>query len=161
MRHELTDRQWERLEPLLPAERSGRGRPNGDHRRIVNAVVWRLTTGAPWRDLPEVYQPWGTVYSRFRRWDEAGVWDRVLAAVQAEGDAEGLLDWGLHFVDGSVIRAHRHAAGAKKGAVIKRWGAVAVGSAPNSMSALKAVGSQSPGCSPRDTAMSNSRSRRC
>lgn len=138
MRHELTDRQWERLEPLLPPERSGRGRPDLDHRRIMNAIVWRLATGAPWRDLPEVYQPWEAVYSRFRRWDEAGVWDRVLAALQADGDAEGLLDWGLHFVDGSVIRAHRHAAGAKKGAATRASGAVAAGSAPSSTSGLRA-----------------------
>ncbi len=117
-RHELTDDQWTRLEPLLPPQRPPTGKPNRDHRTIVNGMVWRLRTGAPWRDLPERYGPWETVYSRFRRWRQAGIWDRVLAAVQAEGDTAGALDWRLHFVDGSTVRAHQHAAGAKKGGVL-------------------------------------------
>ena len=86
-RFELTDRQWRRLEPLLPPQRPRTGRPNDDHRRIVNGILWILRTGAPWRDLPERYGPVGTVSSRFYRWREAGVWDRVLAALQAEADA--------------------------------------------------------------------------
>ena len=71
-------------------------------------------TGAPWRDLPGRYGSVGTVSSRFYRWRAAGVWDRILAALQAEGDAAGRLDWNLHFVDASVIRAHQHAAGARR-----------------------------------------------
>jgi transposase len=113
-RFDLTDRQWERLEPLLPPERPRTGRPNDDHRRIVNGILWVLRTGAPWRDLPERYGPVGTVSSRFYRWREAGVWDRVLAALQAAADARGEVDWSLHFVDATIVRAHQHAAGARR-----------------------------------------------
>ena len=115
-RHELTDEQFAKLAPLLPPERPATGRPNHDHRAILNGILWRLKTGSPWRDVPERYGKWDTVYSRFRRWQQAGVWARVLAALQADADARGDLDWDLHFVDGTVIRAHQHAAGAKKGA---------------------------------------------
>ena len=113
-RHELTDEQFARLAPLLPPERPATGRPNKDHRTVLNGILFRLRTGVPWRDLPERYGPWQTVYSRFRRWQRAGLWARVLAALQAEADAEGRLDWGLHFVDGTTVRAHPHAAGAPK-----------------------------------------------
>lgn len=133
-RHELTDTQWERLQPLLPPQRPTTGRPAKDHRTVINGILWRLKTGAPWRDLPERYGPWQTVYSRFRRWQQAGVWDRVLAALQTAGDAAGTLDWSLHFVDGSTVRAHPHAAGAKKGAVTKPSAAVEAASPPKSTS---------------------------
>ncbi len=72
---------------------------------MLEAVLWRLCTGAPWRDLPTRYGPWQTAYSRFRRWQRAGVWERALTGLQAEGDATGALDWTLHFVDGTTIRA--------------------------------------------------------
>src|SRR4051794_41750300 len=98
-RFDLTDRQWERLEPLLPPRRPRTGRPNEDHRRILDGIVWVLRTGAPWRDLPERYGPVGTVSSRFYRWRAAGVWQSILAALQAEADANGEVDWDLHFVD--------------------------------------------------------------
>ena len=113
-RFDLTDRQWERLQPLLPPERPRTGRPNDDHRRIVNGILWVLRTGAPWRDLPERYGPVGTVSSRFYRWRQAGVWDRMLAALQAEADALGEVDRDLHFGDAPIVRAHRHAAGARR-----------------------------------------------
>ena len=117
-RHELTARQWRQLQPLLAAlvpRQPKTGRPNLDHRRILNGILWKLKTGAPWRDVPKRYGPWSTVYSRFWRWQRAGVWDRLFAAVQQQEDAAGHLDWTLQFVDGSVIRAHQHAAGAKGG----------------------------------------------
>lgn len=114
-RHELTDQQWEQLRPLLPPQKPPTGRPAGDHRRILNGILWLLRTGAPWRDLPERYGPWETVASRFYRWRKAGLWDRLFAAVQQQADARGHLDWGLHFVDGTIIRAHQHAAGAPSG----------------------------------------------
>lgn len=113
-RGDLTDAQWERLEPLLPPQKPWTGRPAQDHRRVVNGILWVLRTGAPWRDLPERYGKWTTVYSRFQRWRKAGVWDRVLGQVQALADQQGELDWEVHFVDGTVVRAHQHAAGAKK-----------------------------------------------
>ncbi len=117
-RHELTDKEWAQLRPVLAElapQKPATGKPNKDHRRVINGIVWKLKTGAPWRDLPERYGPWSTVYSRFWRWQRAGTWDRLFAAVQQQEDAAGRLDWTLHFVDGSVIRAHQHAAGAKGG----------------------------------------------
>jgi transposase len=114
-RHELTDAQWEQLKPLLPPQKPQTGRPAVDHRRILNGILWAIRTGAPWRDLPERYGPWPTVYSRFQRWRKAGIWDRLFAAVQQAADAAGELDWEVHYVDGTVVRAHQHAAGAKKG----------------------------------------------
>ncbi len=141
-RHELTDAQWTRLAPLLPPQRPSRGRPNHDHRRVVNGMLWRLATGAPWRDLPERYGPWRTVYSRFRRWQRAGVFDRVLANLQRAGDAAGELDWSLHFVDGSIVRAHQHAAGAKGGTHRRRRSAAAgAGSRPSCICAPSAAAS--------------------
>jgi transposase len=123
-RHELTNEQWERLRPLLPPQRPRTGRPAHDHRRILNGMLWIDRTGAPWRDLPERYGKWQTVYSRFRRWQQAGVWDRLLRALHATADAAGKLDWSVHFIDSSVIRAHQHAAGAKGGTPKpKRWAA--------------------------------------
>jgi transposase len=111
----LTDKQWERIRPLLPPQKPKTGRPNKDHRTVVNAVLWIDRTGAPWRDLPPEYGPWRSVATRFYRWVRAGVWERVLGELQRQADASGELDWGLHHVDGSVVRAQQHAAGAKKG----------------------------------------------
>lgn len=79
------------------------------------ASLWVLRTGAPWRDLPECYGPWQTVASRFYRWNRSGLWDRLWAVLQSQADAGGALDWAVHYVDGTVVRAHQHAAGAKTG----------------------------------------------
>jgi transposase len=114
-RGDLTDEQWAYLQPLLPPQKPKTGRPAKDHRTIINGIRWILRTGAPWRDLPERYGPWRTVASRFYRWRKTGLWDRLLAAVQEKADAAGRLDWSVHFVDGTSVRAHQHAAGAKKG----------------------------------------------
>ena len=113
---------------------------------MVNAILWRLATGVPWRDLPERYGPWQTVYSRFRRWQRAGVWDRVLAALQTDADAAGALDWSLHFVDGSTVRAHQHAAGAKKGAAIRPSAAPGAAFPPSSTSGRSGAANRSPAC---------------
>ncbi len=110
---ELTDAQWERLRPLLPPQKPRTGRPANDHRTVLEGILWILRTGAPWRDLPPRFGARGTVSSRFYRWRQTGVWDRLLAAVQTEADADGRPDWTLHFVDGTTVRAHQHAAGAK------------------------------------------------
>jgi transposase len=109
----LSDTEWARLGPLLPPRKAGK--PRRDDRRIIDGILWKLATGAPWRDLPERYGPWQTVYTRFRRWTRGGVWDGIFAAVQRQADAAGQVDWTVHFVDGTVIRAHQHAAGAKGG----------------------------------------------
>jgi len=141
-RHALTDQQWERLQPLLPPQKPPTGRPAADHRRVLDGILWLLRTGAPWRDLPERYGPWCTVASRFYRWRRAGLWDRLLAAVQQQADAAGQLDWTTHYVDGTIIRAHQHAAGAKKGArTPKRSAAVKAASVRKSTSAPKVGGS--------------------
>jgi len=122
------DGRWGRLRPLLPPRSPGRGRPRADDRPVVGAILRRLATGGPWRDLPERSGPWATLYSRFRRWQRAGVRDRVLAALQAEAGARGGLDWSPRFLDGTTVRAHRGAAGAKKGAATGR--SAARGAAP-------------------------------
>lgn len=113
-RYELTDEQWERIKALLPSQKPKTGRPNQDHRQIVNGIIWILKSGAPWRDLPERYGKVGTVSSRFYRWVAAGVWQRVLAALQGQADDAGTVDWDLHMLDGSIVRAHQHSTGAKK-----------------------------------------------
>lgn len=109
MRYELTEAQWRRLEPLLP--RSGRGGQWKDHRRIINGILWSQRTGAPWRDVPARYGPWQTVYDRFNRWRKDGTWARLLGQLQSALDAQGGLDWDSFFVDSTVVRASRAAAG--------------------------------------------------
>jgi len=94
-RGELTDAQWELIQPLLPPQRPRTGRPALDHRLIVNAILWLTRTGAPWRDLPERYGSWKTVYSRFRRWSEQGIWEQLFAALLEEAQRRGDLDWDL------------------------------------------------------------------
>lgn len=111
-RGELTDAAWARIAPLLPAN-GRRGKQWRDHRTVVNAILWKLRTGAPWRDLPERYGPWRTAYDRFVRWRRDGTWDRLLADAQTKSDAVGEVIWEVS-VDGSSVRAHQHAAGARK-----------------------------------------------
>jgi transposase len=114
-RGDLTNEQWARLEPLLPPQKPKTGRTNLDHRQIINGILWILRTGAPLEDLPPHYGPRGTVSSRYYRWRQQGIWDRIFADLQAQADADGLLDWTIHFVDSTIVCAHQHAAGAKKG----------------------------------------------
>ncbi len=114
-RSELSDAQWEKLRPLLPAQKPPTGRPAKDHRTVLDGILWVLRTGSPERSLPECCGSWKPVSSRFSRRQRAGVWDRILSELQRQADAEGRLDWSLHFVDSTVVRAHQHAAGAKGG----------------------------------------------
>lgn len=140
---ELTDARWEQLWPLLPPQKPRTGRPANDHRTVVNGILWVLRTGSPWRSLPERFGSWKTVSSRFYRWRRAGVWDRILAALQRRADADGRLDWSLHFVDSTVVRAHQHAAGAKGGTRRpKRWVAAAAVTARRSTSGASVVASR-------------------
>ncbi|MFJ8567551.1 IS5 family transposase [Streptomyces sp. NPDC093514] len=114
-RGDLTNAEWVRLEPHLPA--SGlRGGRWCDHRQVVNGILFRVRTGIPWRDLPERYGSWKTVYERHRRWSADGTWDRILRSVQADTDLGGRLDWSMVGVDSITCRAHQHAAGARKAA---------------------------------------------
>lgn len=138
-RGDLTNTQWERLKPLLPPQKPRTGRPAVDHRRVLNGFLWILRTGAPWRDLPERYGPWRTVASRFYRWQRTGVFQCLFDTLTRQADAAGQLDWQLHFIDSTIVRAHQHAAGAKKGGPrSKRSGAVRGASAPKSTSGPKA-----------------------
>jgi transposase len=140
---DLTDAQWERLRPLLPPQKPHTGRPAKDHRLVLNGILWMLRTGSPWRVLPERFGPWKTVSSRFYRWQQAGIWDRILAALQRQADVEGRLDWSLHFVDSTVVRAHQHAAGAKRGVCNpKPWAGVAAGTARRSICGASEVASR-------------------
>src|SRR2546421_5142671 len=113
-RGDLTDAQFERLRPLLPTSEAKPGHPYEDHRKVINGILWRLRTGAPWRDLPERYGPWQTCYDRLVRWRRNGVWEQILQTLQGEAQAAGHVDWEVVSVDSSVVRAHQHAAGARR-----------------------------------------------
>ncbi len=113
-RHELTDEHWALIEPLIPRSTAHTGRPARDRRLILNAIFWILHTGAPWRDLPERFGPWQTIYHHFAKWRRTGVFQSILRTLQIKLDREGLIDWDLWCVDGTNIRAARAAAGADK-----------------------------------------------
>lgn len=112
-RGDLTNAEWVRLEPHLPPPGQRGGRWN-DHRSVINGILFRVRTGIPWRDLPERFGSWKTVYERHRRWSADGTWDRILTAVQADADLAGRIDWSMVGVDSTSCRAHQHAAGARK-----------------------------------------------
>ena len=113
-RHELSDEQWDLIAGLMPSPSPrGGGRWRG-HRQVVNGLLWRLCTGAQWRDLPERYGPWQTAYDRFARWRRDGTFDRILDRLRLRLDAEGMIDLDTWCVDGTSIRAGRSAAGAPK-----------------------------------------------
>jgi transposase len=110
-RHELTDEQWEKIRGLLPA--SGvRGRPRADDRRVINGMLFKARTGIAWRDLPERYGPWKTVYNRFWRWSRNGTLTLLVRRVKVISEAVSELDAEVA-VDSSIVRAHQHAAGAR------------------------------------------------
>ncbi|WP_406002368.1 IS5 family transposase [Streptomyces sp. NBC_00829] len=112
-RGDLTDRQWARLEPLLPAGKK-QGRPRTwTRRQLIDGIRWRTRAGTPWRDIPERYGPWDRIYDLFRRWQRDGTWKRILEQLQVQADAKGLITWDVS-VDSTVCRAHQHAAGARK-----------------------------------------------
>ena len=113
-RHEFTDEQWAVVEPLIPRSAAKTGRPASDRRLVVNGIFWLLSTGAPWRDLPERFQPWQTVYGHFSRWRRDGVFARIVEALQIKLDKDGLIDWDIWCVDGANVRAARAAGGADK-----------------------------------------------
>jgi transposase len=114
MMHErdLNDDKWQQLQPHLPPQKPKTGHPALDHRPIINGIIWILRTGAPWRDLPQRYGCWQTVASRFYRWRKTGLWDQLFELIQQKAEAQGELDWRVHYIDGIIIRAHQHAAGA-------------------------------------------------
>jgi len=119
-RHNITDELWRRLQPLVcPPRKERRGRPAKDARLMLNGILWILRTGAPWRDLPEEFGPWETVYKRFNAWSKSCLWQQVLDELSREADLEAIL------LDGSYIKAHQHSAGAKGGAMLRPSAAAA------------------------------------
>jgi len=109
----LTDAMWARVEPLLPAMKGPMGPPFRPHRPIVEAAIYRLRTGVPWRDLPREYGPWQTVHRRHQRWSEDGTWDRVLEELRVDADAAGNIDWRVS-ADSTIARVHQHGATAAR-----------------------------------------------
>lgn len=109
-RFDLSDQEWPIVSPFLPNKPRGVART--DDRRVLNGIFHILRTGAPWRDMPERYGPYTTVYNRYNRWAKAGVWLRIFETLAAQSPQS------LQLIDSSIIRAHQHAAGGKKGARI-------------------------------------------
>lgn len=109
-RYELSDEEWERVKDLLPSDKLDRqGRPPKPNRDMLNAMLWIARSGAAWRDLPERYGPWETVYTRFKKWDEQHVFEEVFSVLSIDADYQDLS------LDSTSIKAHEYSAGAKKG----------------------------------------------
>jgi transposase len=104
----LREDQWWRIARLLPGKPGDRGRTAAANRLFVEAVLWVARSGAPWRDLPEEFGPWNSVYKRFARWQKRGVWQRIFAELAGDADFEEV------FIDSTIVRVHQHAAGAQK-----------------------------------------------
>ena len=109
IRRQLTDAQWQRVEQLVPGKKGDRGRHGEDNRLFVDAVLWLVRAGAPWRDLPPEFGKWNSVFRRFRRWAKKGVWESLFNVLVENPDFEYLI------IDSTIVRAHQHAAGAKRG----------------------------------------------
>ena len=126
----LRDDQWERIKDLLPGKATDCGVTAKDNRLFVEAVLWIGRTGAPWRDLPAELGNWHTTYTRFSRWSKAGVWDRVFEAISQDRDEEEVM------IDSTAVRAHQHAAGAKKNTARRLWAALRAVSEPRFTASL-------------------------
>ena len=113
-RYELTDEQYALMAPELPTNDGKTGHPYNPHRPIINGIFWRLHAGAAWPDIPERYGNWKTIYDRYTTWRRNGIWNGILKALQAKLDAQGNIDWEQWSLDGTIVRAHRVAAGAEK-----------------------------------------------
>ena len=134
----LTDEQWALVEPHLPKSTAKTGRPTADRRVMLEAALYQLTSGCPWRGLPrERFGCWQTAFHHFNRWRREGVLDRLARAMLARVDARGLVDWTLFCADGTSVRAAACAAGARTASpraasrTTTRWAAAAAGSAPS------------------------------
>jgi putative transposase len=114
----LSDAAWERIAPHIIGDERSRGSSGRDNRLFVEGVLWIVRTGAPWRDLPDLFGDWNSVFRRFSRWSRKGVWYRIFAAMSDDPDFEYLI------VDSTIVRAHQHAAGAIKGGLKIRPSAV-------------------------------------
>jgi transposase len=104
----LRDDQWEKIKESLPGKEGDSGRTGADNRKFIDAVIWIARNGAPWRSLPESYGKWSSVHKRFIRWSKAGVWQMIFNTLASDADTEWVM------IDSTIIRAHQHAAGARK-----------------------------------------------
>jgi len=109
----LSDEQWACISGLIIGRPDQRGSTGRDNRMFVEGVLWIVRTGSPWRDLPEVFGEWNSVFRRFSRWSQKGVWQRIFDALSDDPDFEYLI------IDSTIIRAHQHASGAKGGLKIR------------------------------------------
>jgi transposase len=105
----LSDGQWARISTHIIGDARTRGQSGRDNRMFVEAVLWIVRTGCPWRDLPEIFGCWNTSFRRFSRWNAKGIWHRIFAAMSDDPDFKYLV------VDSIIVPAHPHAAGAKQG----------------------------------------------
>jgi transposase len=112
IRHDLTDEEWQRLVPMMPAD-ARRGRRWSDHRMVINGILFRARAACPWRDLPGEYGHWKAADNRHRRWSLDGTWQEILGRLRAGCDEAEGADWTLS-ADPTVVRAHQHAAGARR-----------------------------------------------
>jgi len=113
LRHRLTDQQWKTINGFFSAPKRT-GRPPRDRRTIVDGILWILRTGSPWRDLPNEFGPWGTVWDLFDTWNNDGTLDKILNGLRSDAFKDGGIDDELWLVDGSSIRAAKCAAGGGK-----------------------------------------------
>ena len=141
-RGDLTEAEWRLLKDLLPPERGRKNRPASDNRPIVNGILWRIRTGTPWRDVPEKYGKWSSVYQRFRRWSQAGVWEAVAMTL-----ARAMADNSRHSIDSTTVRGHVSAAGAKGGLANRLLAARGAGSAVKFTVSVMPGASRSPSTS--------------
>ena len=142
-RGDLSEAEWRLLKDLLPAERGRKSRPAFDNRTIVNGILWRIRTGAPWRDVPEKYGKWMTVYQRFRRWSDEGIWEAVATTL-----VQAMADNSRHSVDSTMVRGHVSAAGAKGGLANKLLAARGAGSPVKFIVSVTPKASRLPSISP-------------
>jgi len=112
--HEVSDEEWTFLDPLIPESKAKTGRPARDRPQMLNGILWILSTGARWRDLPERFGPWETVYGYFRKRRADGILDSILDALHLRLDQEGKIDRDFWCIDVTSIRGTRSAAGASK-----------------------------------------------
>lgn len=138
VRELMSDAEWAFFEPFITAIRGPGGRRPTDHRRVLDGIFWIARTGAPWRDLPEEFGKWGSVYRQFRRWTLAGLWDEILEALNQSDTVPDT----VQMVDSTVIRAHHCAAGQKGGLKVRIWAARKVASRPRSISGRTAMACQ-------------------
>lgn len=117
----LNDAQWERIEPLLPGKEGDSGRSGRDNRLFLEAVLWLVRAGAPWRDLPAEFGAWNSVWRRFHRWSRKGVFERIFNEMSGEPDFEYAI------IDGTIVRVHQHGTGAKGGLKLRPSADHAVG----------------------------------